>query len=146
MTEYLTQNEMWVHSTRLREAEARIAELESASAKGCAQLDAARLCAEALATVEWFDNGDDVWFCAWCTMNKEYGHTSGCQRQAAQRAASESGLLNSPSVKSVESVSSELTAARRVVEVLEAHLSDRGPWSQLSDAIAAYRAAYPREE
>ena len=68
MTEYRQQAEMWVHGSRLREAEARIAELET-----------------------------------------------------------------------------ELAAARRVVKTAEAHLSDSGPWSQLSDAIAAYRAAYPRD-
>lgn len=161
MTEYLTQNEMWVRATRLREAEARITEIEAMLRDNPTQaemdaaqfeinqltgrLEAAWLCAEALATAEWFDDGEDEWFCPWCGNYRRNGHEVGCKRQAALATAIEVGLLDSSSVQSVESVSHELTAARRVVEAAEAHLSDSGPWSQLSESVVAYRAAYPHE-
>ena len=68
-----------------------------------AQLNSARLCVEVLKITEWFDEGDDEWYCPWCGNYKRNGHGSGCQRQIALRAAAESGLLDSPLMESVES-------------------------------------------
>ena len=66
-----------------------------------AKLDAMQLCAEALRITEWFDDGDDEWYCPWCGNYKRNGHGSGCQRQTALCAASEAGLLEFHSVESV---------------------------------------------